>query len=471
MVRQQKHERGQRRFLRFSVRQCVVLFTVLCVLAALIAPWFQPNAEKRQHKADRRLLKAAQQGDLSGVNKALFAGAQIGAWDENGDTALSLAFKAKNLALVQLLVENGANLDIGYGAGFSPLAFAAGKNDVELIQFLLDAGANADSPRLHECLVHICIENGNLETMELLLEHGARTDIAHPNQGPPLHAAIQSSHPSEIRYAMIEKLLAHGADPQAVGHGRIAMDIAVRQDDVGACDLLRQHGTPYTVREAAFFNRLADVQRMVAETPSLLTEHFSLGYYVKPGEGATLLGIALERGYEELARWLLDAGASVDSSELDGGTPLHMAARGGRTQLVKFLLDRELEVNAFDEYQQTPLHVAAHKGWDDVVAALLDAGADVNAHGDTGETPLHTAAWLGHLQLVKRLLAAGADPTIADSRNGNTPSALARLHGHLDVQKVLESSESAATGAKNDKDTPPISEGSMLEICRGELNT
>ena len=86
-------------------------------------------------------------------------------------------------------------------------------------------------------------------------------------------------------------------------------------------------------------------------------------------------------------------------------------------------------------------------------------------------TPLCLAAMYGQVQVVKRLLAAGADPTIADSRNGNTPSALARLHGHLDVQKVLESSESAATGAKNDKDTPPISEGSMLEICRGELNT
>ncbi|MBI2477962.1 MAG: ankyrin repeat domain-containing protein [Planctomycetia bacterium] len=448
---ERQHERGRLRFLRCTVRQCVILLTLFCVLAAMTAPLFQPDAESKMHAASRRLLIAAQKGDLTAVAKAIAAGADIRAWDANGDTAMSFAFKAKNLALVQLLVEEGLSLDTAFKSSeefVTPLSFAVRKDDRKLTRFLLDAGANPNPSDRHRCL-HYCVANANLEMMELLFERGTDAKIDNNREGSSLRDVFESSHPPEIRYALMEKLLEYGADVDAVGDGLSAMDLAVQHNDAQACDLLRRHGAFYTGREATFFNRFADVQRMVAESPHVLTEHYSLSsyvqhgtgatvYYVRPGTGATMLGIALERSYEELAIWLLSAGASVNSIELDGGTTLHSAARGGHPQLVKLLLDRKLEVEARDESQRTPLHVAVSSGRDNVVIELLDAGADVNAlYGYAGWTPLHEATYWGNLQLVQRLLAAGADPTIADTRDGATPYDLARRSGNLELQKLL----------------------------------
>jgi ankyrin repeat protein len=55
------------------------------------------------------------------------AGADVNAQRPNGETALHLAAAAGNVAMIQLLTDNGARLDITTAAGFTPLDYAMGK--------------------------------------------------------------------------------------------------------------------------------------------------------------------------------------------------------------------------------------------------------------------------------------------------------------------------------------------------------
>jgi ankyrin repeat protein len=202
------------------------------------------------------------------------------------------------------------------------------------------------------------------------------------------------------------------------------MDFLVYGDrDTQVGDLLREIGVPYGPREMAAFNRLDDLKRAVGEQPDLVKERFRSPF---AGEGPTLLGIALEKGHRDMAKFLIEAGAPLDTVVYQNMTLLHMAARGGDPELIRLLVARGLDVHARDRYQDTPLRDIAWAGKPDAIAALLEAGADVNTRGMNDYTPLHTAVSNNRVEIVRMLLAAGADATIPDSRDHETALDVAR---------------------------------------------
>ncbi len=136
----------------------------------------------------------------------------------------------------------------------------------------------------------------------------------------------------------------------------------------------------------AAFNHLEDLRRVVQENPEIVSERFEPVYAAGPGQGPTLLGIALERGYREMALFLMESGAPIDVVENLGSTLLHKAARGGDPVLVRLLIAKGLDVDARDNYQDTPLGDVAGRDCCETVAALIEAGADVNARGMNQQT-------------------------------------------------------------------------------------
>lgn len=280
----------------------------------------------------------------------------------------------------------------------------------------------------HDPLLHICIANGQIGIVEVLLESGAdvekfgqgslprSTPSRRPPffhfRGPPLFAAIGSPQPAEIRKEMIRLLVQYGADPLKKSERDNAMDVAVRAGDAEVADLLREYGLPYGLREMATFNRLDELKRAVTGNPDAVKQRYDPVYAALPGQGPTLLGIALSHGYREMAMYLIDAGAPLDSLEYLSETLLHRAARGGDPELIRLLVSRGLEVNVRSEEGDIPLCIASALGHTAAVEALLESGADVHAReGGNGRTALSLAAWCNHLETLKPLLAAGADAT------------------------------------------------------------
>ena len=63
----------------------------------------------------------------------------------------------------------------------------------------------------------------------------------------------------------------------------------------------------------------------------------------------------------------------------DGFTPLHRAAERGREQVAAYLLEKRADVNSADGFGWTPLHLAAREGNLSVVKLLVKHGAKVEA--------------------------------------------------------------------------------------------
>ncbi len=399
-------------FWRFGVREMLLLITAIGAILGITVSYHRENPEKRNI---RRLFKAAAAGDVQGVSAAIAAGVPINSldFDATGETALCYAVTNKNLSVVGLLLKAGANPNDG-----RPLDIAVRVNDVVIAKRLLDGGA---SPRYQgSTAVSDCISLGRVEMMELLLawRTGSRAE-ATPTESPfrfsasDLRAAMKANQADEIESRMVRLLLDHGAD-----FGDL-VDRAVESSDKQLLDELLRYGVPHNVREAASLNRLEEVKRFVTEDPAILHKRYGTNGQI------TVLGIALKRGYREMAIYLLDAGAPIDGVHDDTeNTALILAAVRSDTELVKLFIARGLDVNAKNSLGNTPLICAVGSANPETVAVLIEAGADVNSRGYSQTTPLLGAVRRGNAQIVQMLLAAGADPSLTDAQ-GDTALDLA----------------------------------------------
>ena len=165
--------------------------------------------------------------------------------------------------------------------------------------------------------------------------------------------------------------------------------------------------------------------------------------------GGTPLESAAGKGQLEVAKFLLDHGANVNSRNDQGYTPLHFATVNGSKAMVELFLDHQAEANGENNEGVRPLHLAASRGFLSVVEALLVHGADPNSQmiGGTIEplgkgggydraTPLHYAAAGGYLAIVKLLLDHKADVNVK-ARNGRTPLHAAADFNRLEIVKLL----------------------------------
>ena len=107
---------------------------------------------------------------------------------------------------------------------------------------------------------------------------------------------------------------------------------------------------------------------------------------------ATPLMIAAALGEVDIARSLIEHGASVDGMVKDPNTPLHFAAFEGKAQVVELLISFGANLNARNALLWTPCMSAALDGCLASVQALANAGADLTLKDVDGEMAVHYAA-------------------------------------------------------------------------------
>ena len=98
---------------------------------------------------------------------------------------------------------------------------------------------------------------------------------------------------------------------------------------------------------------------------------------------------------------------SIPAIAQDINSQLVEAAKNGDTVSIMALLEAGADVNTTDVNDRTALIWAAQKGHTETAQALLEAGADVNAER-RGTTALKIARSRGHTYLEPLLREAGA---------------------------------------------------------------
>jgi ankyrin repeat protein len=280
-------------------------------------------------------------GVLAAARRLLAAGA-----DPNDGESLYHATEAQGTALVELLVEHGAQ------PGLAELAHALDyRDDERLIRVLLEAGAPAA---------------GRSATHRGQLWVGAT----------PLHQAVLRGRSSAILRLLVE----HGADLAALdGSDRTPFALALRTGRPDLADALAALGADPT---AATLDRLlgalargneAEARALLDRDPGLLDE-------VTGGDRETLIE-AVRHGNEVATRLLLDLGWPLDVRGELGGTALHFAAWLDFPALARLLIDHgaDLEALADTGPNATPLAWAVHAGHAATARVLVEAGARVHA--------------------------------------------------------------------------------------------
>lgn len=386
---------------------------------------------------DRELLQASAAGDLAKVREKLAGGADVGARNNAGDSALTLAMSEDELPLFRLLVEHGAPVDVtepqtpldfalsqhDFGLarylieqrgvdvnavdayGFSALHHAARRRDVKMVRFLLERGGRvmADGRPLPKLLEEAV---GNLEIFKLLVAAGAIDKDENRHQYLPLVAAcdLYGADQETVRY-----LLALGADAR----NSDALVTACRR----APELI-----PILLEHGADPNRRSDSSGIPA--------WMQLDFDADECEQA----LATLRLFEQ-------HGADFTLRDQWGRCGLHYAADWNCPAVIAFLKAKGLNINAKDHEGVTPLHLAA----DDLfgqksIMALLAAGADAAICNDEGENALHVIfdnQWPS-LPLVQALIAAGAKPH-ARRKNGDRPIDVLNIKLREDMAELEQS--------------------------------
>ncbi|BCK87669.1 hypothetical protein MIZ01_1460 [Sideroxyarcus emersonii] len=113
----------------------------------------------------------------------------------------------------------------------------------------------------------------------------------------------------------------------------------------------------------------------------------------RDAEGATLLMLAAHAGDLPMVELLIESGADVNAGDAQGWMPLSKAVynpelKRGFADVVKALIDAGANIESAIGYGVRPLMLAAGYGETAVVERLLDAGADVLACNEGGYTAL-----------------------------------------------------------------------------------
>ena len=108
------------------------------------------------------LHDAVQAGDLEGVRLAIAGGANVNQTDALGATPLHDAAWTGNREIALYLIEHGANVRARHMEGGSaPLAYACMKDDGAMVELLLDRGAEVNAAdRSGETPLHVPVDHG-----------------------------------------------------------------------------------------------------------------------------------------------------------------------------------------------------------------------------------------------------------------------------------------------------------------------
>ena len=155
---------------------------------------------------------------------------------------------------------------------------------------------------------------------------------------------------------------------------------------------------------------------------------------------------AVKAGDLSKVQELIEADSTlIEIIDTQGNTPLNLACFDEETwkkqpTIAKFLIDAGANVNTKNKFGNTPLHaVCLGSGPDFVLVQLLVAnGADINAKNNHGGTPLNSVVTLGYLEVANFMIKHGADVNNYDSVfNSNVLNLAISFNKNDSIAKLL----------------------------------
>jgi ankyrin len=326
------------------------------------------------------LMTAARSGDASVVKLLLSRGALVNARERTqGQTALMWAIAERHPQVVRVLVEAGADIH-------ATTAVRPRRVNTEVGGF--DAKTATDIEKGGYTPLLFAVQQGVLESVEILLAAGAHVNEVSPEGMSALVVAAHSGHG-----AVAKLLVDRGADPNAAGAGYTALHAAILRGDAELAKTLLVRGA----NANAPLVKATPVRRNSAD--------YALGPELV---GATPFYLAARYLQPPIMRTLVESGADPRFVMADGTTAVMALVQARRRvepgltadpaadetlalEGVTLALGLGVDVNAANKDGTTALHLAAARRVNRVIQALVENGARLDVKNEKGQTPLAIA--------------------------------------------------------------------------------
>ncbi|MFA7613157.1 MAG: ankyrin repeat domain-containing protein [Candidatus Caldatribacteriota bacterium] len=206
----------------------------------------------------------------------------------------------------------------------------------------------------------------------------------------------------------------------------------VRDIVEGSFAIQKQEDRPlkeqYSLVEASSLGNIERVRRLIRDK--------DISPNVVDPLGRSPLRSAIESGYYEIAKFLIENGANVNEVDYEGNSPLILTVRLGRVELFDLLVEKGAKLNYRSPIGRTALYEAVLNGNYIIADKLLSAGADPLAIDIYGNTLLHAAVMSENIPTLSKVLTTSINID-SQNRSGITPLGLAVSHQLIPQVKVL----------------------------------
>lgn len=270
---------------------------------------FGADVNQRGGKYETALQAAAASGSDIIVKCLINAHADVNLKGGKYGSALQAAAVWGNVEVLRILLEADADVHSGGKDEAPALQNAASMGDLDLVKLLLEFGADVNQRGgKHETALQAVAYDGNIAVLKCLIEAKANVRLKGGKYGTALQAAACRGNAECVTMILnadeIVNVNAHGGMHGSALHAAVmcgSSDTAKILIEAGA-NVHANVGLKTTPLEIACFNRRPDMMRILLEADSNVKtnrERYSLA-----------LHLALEKGFEEEARILKNAGVS-----------------------------------------------------------------------------------------------------------------------------------------------------------------
>lgn len=183
---------------------------------------------------DLNLHEAAAAGKVDVLRRALAAGQAVDQRDGDGRTALLAAVHANQIATARLLIAAGADVNAKDRIEDSPYLFAGARGHFEILELTLAHGADlASLNRFGGTALIPAAERGLVATVRRLIDAGVAVDHVNRLGWTALLEAIILGNGGDDHGAVVDLLLASGANPELADREGITPLAHARQRGYG----------------------------------------------------------------------------------------------------------------------------------------------------------------------------------------------------------------------------------------------